>query len=133
MNITPTSPIGWSSTLNNTKDFTMPLSGTLEGITQNAHSSEKLDSTSSPMSRLNSNEYSMPISVDEFTTPVSSKSHPQLASRTPMELLKSDPSSAVEVLCGSLPLFDDSKDGTVVEYRDESDDEGNLVIDLNEK
>ena len=42
-------------------------------------------------------------------------------------------SSAAEVLSGSLPLFDDSKDGTVIEYRDESDDEGNLVIDLKEK
>ena len=131
-NITPTSPVGWSSTLNNTKDFTTPLSGTLEKINQNAHSSEKLVSATSPMSRLNSNDYSFPGSLDEFSTPVSRKLHPLPSFRTPMELLKSDPSSAAGVLCGSLPLLDDSKDGTVVEYRDESDDEGNLVIDLKE-
>ena len=135
VNVSSTSPIGWSSTLNNTKDFTTltPLSGTLERIIKSPHSSEKLVSATSPMSRLITNDYSMPESVDQFTTPVSSKSHLHPASRTPMELLKSNPSSAAEVLRGLLPMFDDSKDGTVIEYRDESDDEGNLVIDLKEK
>ena len=75
-------------------------------------------------------DYSIPGSLDEFSTPVSRKLHPLPSFRTPMELLKSDPSSAAEILCGSRPLFDDSKDDTVVEYRDESDDEGKLVIDL---
>ena len=130
VNITPTSPIGLSSALENTKDFSTPLSGTLERILSGTHSTEKLMFETSPMSRLNLNDYSPPISANQFTTPVSKKSYSLPVQKTPMELVKANPSSAAEVLCGSLPLFDDSKDDTVVEYRDESDDEGNLVIDL---
>ena len=86
----------------------------------------------SPMQCLNSNDYSKPGSQNQFTTPDCKKSQPLPEYRTPLELLKADPSSATEVLCGTLPLFDDSKDDTVVEYRDESDNEGNLIIDLEE-
>lgn len=130
VNITPTSPIGLSSALENTKDFSTPLSGTLERILSATHSTENLMCETSPMSRLNLNDYTPPISTNLFTTPVSKQSYSLPVQRTPMELVKANPSSAAEVLCGSKPLFDDSKDGTVVEYRDESDDEGNLVIDL---
>lgn len=120
-NITPSSPLSLSSSLDHTTDFASPLSGTFE------------ISATSPMSRLNSSKYRLPGSLDQFTTPVAKTSPARPVTRmTPMELLKADPSSAAEVLCGSLPLFDDSKDDTVVEYRDESDDEGNLVIDIEE-
>ena len=133
VNITPTSPISWSPTFGHTTDISAPLASALERIGGKAHSSEKLKSKTSPMSRLKSNDYSKPGSLDHFTTPVSKKSYPIPLSRTPLELVKADPSSAAEVLCGSLPLFDDSKDETVVEYRDESDNEGNLVIDLEDE
>ena len=119
-NITTTSPESLSTTLNHSIDF----------VSGKAHSSEI--SVTSPMSRLKSNDYKLPGSLEQFTTPVG-KTHPTTpVTRTPIQLLKANPTSAAEVLCGSLPLLDDSKDDTVVEYRDESDDEGNLIIDLEE-
>ena len=99
-------------------------------VSSKAHSSEI--SVTSPMSRLNSNDYILPGSLELFTTPVGKKKPTIPVTRTPMQLLKANPTSVADVLCGSLPLFDDSKDDTVIEYRDESDDEGNLVIDLEE-
>ena len=118
VNITPTSPLGLSNASGHNSDFLTPLSDKHERIRDNT-------SIHSHVSHLKST----PVSLNQFSTP---KSQPDLIPRTPIELIKSDPSSMSKVLCGSFPLFDDSKEDTVVEYRDESDNEGNLVIDIEE-
>ena len=130
VNNTTKSPIGWLSALGN-HDISTLLAAPIEKITGKDNSSRK-SNPASPMQCINSNDYLKPGSQNQFTTPDCKKSQPLSVNRTPLELLKADPSSVTEVLCGTLPLFDDSKDDTVVEYRDESDNEGNLIIDLEE-
>ena len=80
VNITPTSPTGWSSVLEHTTDFTTPLSGTLEKI------KDKTDF---------SHIKSPPSSLNQFSTP---KSYVSLVPRTPKEIMKADPTSVNEVL-----------------------------------
>ena len=99
-------------------------------------------STTSLMSRLNSREYNSSDTMDQYATPVACLSKPgnitspvpqSKPQSQPMDPIKANPSSTPEVLTDPLSLFDESKDDTVVEYRDETDDESHLVIALDEQ
>ena len=118
VDIIPTSPLGLSAALGHNPDSLTSLSDTYERIRDSTSDNGDVSHLKSTL-----------VSVNQFSTP---KSHPNLVPRTPIELVKSYPLSVTKVLCGPLPLFDDSKEDTVVEYRDESDNEGNLVIDIEE-
>ena len=141
---TPTSPTNWYSALGSTTDFTTPLAGALKKLTSKAFTKKCTMSTTSLMSRLNSREYNSSDTMDQYATPVACLSKPgNMASpppvpqyktqSQPMDPIKASPSSTPEVLTDPLSLFDESKDDTVVEYRDETDDESHLVIALDEQ